>query len=87
MSKVVGVVLPGTYITSLVEALLAEDERRKEGQLPVLKLGTGLIYSGEEVLAVQAGLLHYLKPNKFWIEGRQKRVHRQWWDDLWLTFA
>ena len=75
MSKIIGIAVPGTYITPLIETLLIDNDKRKEdAQLPVLKLGTGLIYFGEDVLAVRAGLLHFLKPNRFWVESHQKRV-------------
>lgn len=69
----VGVVLPGTSITPIIEKVLTEQTNKKDG-LPVIKLGVGLIQSGEQILAVKAGLLYYAKPNKFWIEGRQRRV-------------
>jgi hypothetical protein len=68
-----GVVIPGTNITPIVEKLFSE--KRDDDQLPVVKLGAGLIQSGDTLLAVRAGLLHFTKPNKFWIEGHQKRVY------------
>jgi hypothetical protein len=75
MSTALGVTLPGVSITSIVERVLNENaQKTKEGQLPVVKLGAGLIQSGEDILAVRAGILQFQKPNKFYLENRQKRV-------------
>lgn len=81
MSAVLGVVLPGTAITELVEKSLVgnqQDSSRKTPQtedgLPVVKLGNGLIQVDEDILAVKPGILHFARPNKFWLESRQKRV-------------
>lgn len=73
--SVVGVVLPGTSITPLVEKTVNEcTVKRSEDGLPLIKLGSGLIQRDEDILAVKAGLLNFQKPNKFWIENRQRRV-------------
>lgn len=75
MSSSVGVVIPGTNIIPIIEKILSEQaSRRGDDQLPVIKLGVGLIQSGERIVAVKPGLLHFTKPNRFWIEGRQRRV-------------
>lgn len=81
-SAVLGVVLPGTTITELVETSLTgcqQDAGQRALQaedtaLPVVKLGTGLIQAGDDILAVKPGILHFVRPNKFWLEGRQRRV-------------
>lgn len=75
MTVSLGVALPGTCITPIIEKAVDETEQRvKEGDLPVVKLGSGLVQAGEDILAIKAGVLKYAKPNRFWIEGRQKRV-------------
>ena len=93
----VGVTLPGTSITHIIERVFGEHaQKTEEGQLPVAKLGAGLIQSGEDILAVKAGVLQFLKPNKLWIESRQRRVpshsnaharsthrHRMTWSLAW----
>lgn len=75
---VVGIVVPGTSVTPLVERVLASSDlplkTGKEDGLPVIRVGSGLVQVGEDVVAVRAGRLHYGRPNKFWIEHAQRRV-------------
>lgn len=74
---VVGIVVPGASVTPLVERVLASSDlplKSGEDGLPVIRVGSGLVQVGEEVVAVRAGRLHYGRPNKFWIEHVQRRV-------------
>lgn len=41
--------------------------------VPTLRLGGGLRQDHGHVVATKAGRLKYTKPNKFWVEGSQKR--------------
>ena len=79
MSIVLGVVLPGTSITPLVETALGESDdmlnSTTKNKVPIVKLGSGLVQVGEDITAVVAGLLYFSRPNRFWIEKYQKRVH------------
>ncbi len=75
MSQGVGVVLPGTSITTIVEKVLVEKKLKDTDELPLVKLGTGLIQTSDDIVAVKAGMLTFVKPNKFWVESnRQRRV-------------
>lgn len=38
-----------------------------------IKLGGGLRQEGDTITATKAGMLRFSKPNKYWIEGSQKR--------------
>ncbi len=76
MSVVVGVVVPGTSVTPIIDKVLSEVENQKidaEG-IPIVTLGNGLLQTSGDTVAVKAGLLHFTKPGKFWIETHQKRV-------------
>lgn len=71
-----GIVLPGTPITGIIEKVLDELDNPKMGPdgVPIVKLGNGLLQTGEDTVTVKAGILHFAKPNRFWIENYQKRV-------------
>ena len=77
MENVLGVVLPGTNVTSIIEKILQERRPNKSAEegLPVVKLGNGLVQLAGEIVAVKAGLVRFGKPNKFWIEHHQRRVN------------
>lgn len=77
--SVVGVVLPGTSVSSIIERVIGELDNQKQVKVdadgvPIIKLGNGLLQTGGDTVAVKAGLLHFSKPGKFWIETQQKRV-------------
>ncbi len=79
-----GVVLPGTGLTAIIERALqmaatkgdgSERARRidEEGR-PVVRLGNGLIHSaGDDIVAVRSGILTFGRPNRFWVECKQRR--------------
>jgi hypothetical protein len=40
----------------------------------VLRLGSGLRQDGDNIAMTKVGRLQFKKPNKYWVEGSQKRV-------------
>lgn len=78
--------LPGDVVTSFIEARLEEraainsnallskraSTPETEG-LPSVKLGPGLLQMDDDIVAIQAGLLSFQAPNRFWIASHRKR--------------
>lgn len=69
-----GIILPGTSVSSIIEKVFSEVSVKMEDGVPTVKLGNGLVQLGDDIMAIKAGTLFYAKPNRFWVETNQKRV-------------
>lgn len=56
------VVAPGDIVLDLTQL-----------SIPTLRLGGGLRQDQDHVIATKSGRLKFMKPNKVWVEGSQKR--------------
>lgn len=77
--------MPGDVVTSYIEDKLEERQTLKADSLlskrssgpqdgtPSVKLGRGLLQMDDEIVAIQAGILSFQAPNRFWIASHSKR--------------
>lgn len=71
-------VLPGHDVSKMIQEQLELVQNKKNSEDPwCVRLGNGLVQMGDNIVAVNAGILTFAKPARFWVEAFQQRYIAQ----------